>query len=121
VGKSDKISQYIHINFTFHGTTIEEATAEIYSNSEQGLTIEKAKESLAYLSLNTIQEAKARSPLQIFYDIIFVAETMTETVRHLKYSRMKPPLLISINALLLGMLLKICKCPVQERCLPAIS
>ncbi len=52
-------------DFTFHATTIEDATALLNSNTEHGLTIEKAKETLEHFGLNAIEEARAISPLQI--------------------------------------------------------
>ena len=55
----------IRNDFTLHATTIEEATVLLNSNTEQGLTIEMAKERLERFGLNTIDEAKAISPFKI--------------------------------------------------------
>ncbi len=55
----------IRNDFTFHATKIEEATALLNSDIEQGLTIEKAKEMLERFGKNTIEEAKSLSPLRI--------------------------------------------------------
>ncbi len=55
----------IHNNFNFHSTTIEEATKLLNSHTEQGLSIDEAKERLERHGLNTIAEATAISPLRI--------------------------------------------------------
>lgn len=55
----------IRNDFTLHATTIEEATALLNSDTEKGLTIEKAKERLKRFGLNTIEEARAISPFKI--------------------------------------------------------
>ena len=66
-----KITKYTDINSTgenvlmLHTTTIEEATVLLKSNTEQGLSIEEAKERLKRHGLNTIAEAKAVSPFII--------------------------------------------------------
>jgi len=52
-------------DFTFHATTIEEATALLNSDREKGLSAEKAKEMLEQFGPNAIEEAKSLSPLQI--------------------------------------------------------
>ncbi len=59
------VMENIRNDFTFHATTIEEATTLLSSDTEQGLTIEKAKELLELFGKNTIDEAKSMSPLQI--------------------------------------------------------
>jgi Ca2+-transporting ATPase len=55
----------IRNDFTFHATTIEEATKLLNSHTEQGLTIDDAKQRLKHFGLNTIEEAKAISPFKI--------------------------------------------------------
>ena len=55
----------IRIDFTFHATTIEEATKLLNSHTEQGLTIDDAKQRLEHFGLNAIEEAKAISPFKI--------------------------------------------------------
>ena len=52
-------------DFTFHAIKIEEATTLLSSNTEQGLTSEKAKEMLEQFGKNAIEEAKALSILQL--------------------------------------------------------
>ena len=52
-------------DIAFHAIKIEEATALLSSNTEQGLSSEKAKEMLEQFGKNTIEEAKSLSPLQI--------------------------------------------------------
>lgn len=51
--------------FALHATTIAEATVLLKSDSEQGLTIEEAKERLEHHGLNTIAEDIAISPFKI--------------------------------------------------------
>ncbi|MEJ7830560.1 MAG: HAD-IC family P-type ATPase, partial [Segetibacter sp.] len=55
----------IRNNFAFHATTIEEATTLLNSHTEQGLTIDDAKQRLEHFGLNAIDEAKAISPFRI--------------------------------------------------------
>ena len=55
----------IRNDFTFHATTIEEANVLLFSNTEQGLSIDEAKERLGHFGLNAIEEAKAISPFKI--------------------------------------------------------
>ena len=52
-------------DFTLHTKTIEEATVLHKSNTEQGLTMDDAKERLERHGLNTIAEAIAISPFKI--------------------------------------------------------
>lgn len=52
-------------DLTLHTTTIEEATVLLKSNTEQGLSIDEAKERLELHGLNTIAEAKTVSPFKI--------------------------------------------------------
>ena len=52
-------------DFTFHATKIEEAISLLNSNTEQGLSNEKAKEMLECFGPNAIEEAKSLSPLRI--------------------------------------------------------
>ena len=52
-------------DFAFHATKIAEATALLNSNTEQGLSSEKAKEMLEQFGSNAIEEAKSLSALQI--------------------------------------------------------
>ena len=52
-------------DFTLHTKTIEEATVLHKSDTEQGLTIDEAKERLERHGLNTIAEATAISPFKI--------------------------------------------------------
>ncbi|MEO5562426.1 MAG: cation-translocating P-type ATPase [Chitinophagaceae bacterium] len=55
----------IRNDFIFHATTIEETTVLLDSDTEKGLTIEKAKERLERFGANTIAEARGITPLQI--------------------------------------------------------
>ena len=55
----------IRNDFTYHATTIEEATKLLNSHTEQGLTIDDAKQRLEHFGLNAIEEAKAISPFKI--------------------------------------------------------
>ena len=55
----------IRNDFILHATTMEEATVLLKSDTEQGLSIDEAKERLDRFGLNTIEEAKAISPFQI--------------------------------------------------------
>ena len=55
----------IHNDFILHATTIEQASILLNSNTEQGLTIEKAKTRLVQFGLNAIEDAKAISPFKI--------------------------------------------------------
>ena len=55
----------IRNDFPFHSTTIEEATRLLNSHTEQGLTIDEAKQRLEHFGLNAIEEAKAISPFKI--------------------------------------------------------
>ena len=55
----------IRNDFTFHATTIEEATKLLNSHTEQGLTIDDAKQRLEHFGLNAIEEAEEISPLRI--------------------------------------------------------
>ena len=55
----------IRNDFTFHATTIEEATKLLNSHTEQGLTIDEAKNRLNDFGSNAIDEAKAISPFTI--------------------------------------------------------
>jgi Ca2+-transporting ATPase len=57
--------EQIRNDFTFHATTIEEATALLNSDTEQGLTIDDAKQRLEHFGSNAIDEAKAISPFKI--------------------------------------------------------
>ncbi|MEJ7738688.1 MAG: cation-translocating P-type ATPase [Chitinophagaceae bacterium] len=57
--------EHIRNDFAFQATTIDEATVLLNSNTEQGLSIEEAKERLEHFGLNAIDEAKAISPLKI--------------------------------------------------------
>ena len=57
--------EQIHNDFTFHSTTIEEATKLLNSDIEQGLTIDDAKQRLDHFGLNAIDEAKAVSSFRI--------------------------------------------------------
>ncbi len=52
-------------DITLHTATIEEATVLLNSNTEQGLSIDEAKERLELHGLNTIAEAKTVSPFKI--------------------------------------------------------
>jgi len=52
-------------DLTLHTTTIEEATVLLKTNTEQGLSIDEAKERLELHGLNTIAEAKTVSPFKI--------------------------------------------------------
>ncbi|OSZ77091.1 hypothetical protein CAP36_11760 [Chitinophagaceae bacterium IBVUCB2] len=55
----------IRNDFTFHATTIEEANVLLFSNTEQGLSVDEAKARLRHFGLNAIEEAKPISPLRI--------------------------------------------------------
>ncbi len=55
----------IRNDFTFHATTIEEATKLLNSHTEQGLTIDDAKQRLEHFGLNAIEEAEEISPFRI--------------------------------------------------------
>ncbi len=52
-------------DFTYHAIKIEEAIVLLNSNTEQGLSSEKAKEMLERFGPNAIEEAKSLRPLQI--------------------------------------------------------
>jgi magnesium-transporting ATPase (P-type) len=55
----------IRKDFTFHATTVEEATVSLKSDIVQGLTINQVKERIEQFGLNTITEAKTISAFQI--------------------------------------------------------
>src|SRR5688572_8707257 len=55
----------IRNDFTFHAITIEETAVLLNSDTEKGITIEKAKERLEHFGLNVIEEAKAISSFKI--------------------------------------------------------
>ena len=55
----------IRNDFTLHTLTIEEATVLLKSDTEQGLSIDEAKERLDSFGLNTIEDAKSISPFTI--------------------------------------------------------
>lgn len=55
----------IRNDFTFHATTIEEATKLLNSHTEQVFTIDGAKLRFAHFGFNTRDEAKAISPFTI--------------------------------------------------------
>ncbi len=63
--KNIPVHRIIENDFTLHTTTLEEATLLLKSNTEQGLSIDEAKERLERHGLNTIAEATAISPLRI--------------------------------------------------------
>jgi Ca2+-transporting ATPase len=68
ITKNIRIHSTIESDFTLHTTTIEEATVLLKSDTEQGLSIEEAKERLERFGLNAITETKAISPLQILFN-----------------------------------------------------
>ena len=57
--------EQIRNDIAFHSTTIEEAIKLLNSDTEQGLTIDDAKQRLDHFGLNAIDEAKAVSPFRI--------------------------------------------------------
>jgi len=57
--------EHIRNDFIFHTTTIEEATALLNSNTDQGLTHDDAKERIAHFGTNSIEEAIPVSPFKI--------------------------------------------------------
>ena len=65
ITKNIPVHSIIENDFTLHTTTIEEATLLLKSDTEQGLSIDEAKERLERHGLNTIAEATAISPLRI--------------------------------------------------------
>ena len=52
-------------DFTLHTQTIEEVTLLLNSDTEQGLSIDEAKDRLEHFGLNAIEEAKTISPFKI--------------------------------------------------------
>lgn len=57
--------EQIRNDFSFHATTIEEATKLLNSHTEEGLAIDDAKQRLEHYGLNAIEEAEAISPFRI--------------------------------------------------------
>ncbi len=55
----------VHNEFSFHATTVEEATKLLNSHTEHGLNIDEAKIRLEHFGLNSIEEAHAISPYKI--------------------------------------------------------
>ncbi len=63
----------IHNDFTFHATPMEETAVLLNSDTEKGLTIEKAKERLEHFGLNAIAEDKAISALQKLFNQLSIS------------------------------------------------
>ena len=65
ITKNIPVHSIIENDFILHTTTIEEATVLLKTDTDQGLTIDEAKERLERHGLNSIAEATAISPLRI--------------------------------------------------------